>query len=62
MNSSSESFQLEESDVEGFMIDSGPKLSSEHDGLSWTSVRIGQLPIIGANWTRVSVLTILLIF
>ena len=28
------------------MIDSGPKLSLEHDGFSWTSVRIGQLPLI----------------
>ena len=29
------------------MIDCGPKLSSEHDGLSWTSARIGRLPLIG---------------
>ena len=38
------------SDVQGFMNDSGPKLSPEHDRLSWTGVRFGQLSLIGANW------------
>ena len=31
------------------MINSGPKLYPEHEGLSWMSVRIGQFPLIGAN-------------
>ena len=44
---------LEASDVQGFMINSGPKLSSEQDGLFWTSVRIGQIPLIRANWALI---------
>ena len=50
------------SDVQGFMNDSGPKLSPEHDRLSWTGVRFGQLSLIGANWTLISVFPNSLIF
>ena len=50
------------SDVQGFMIDSGPELSSEHDRLSWTRFRFGQLSLIGANWTLISVFPNSLIF
>ena len=50
------------SDVQGFMIDSGPKLSPEHDRLSWTRFRFGQLSLIGANWTLISVFPNSLIF
>ena len=50
------------SDVQGFMNDSGPKLSPEHDRLSWTGVRFGQLLLIGANWPLISVFPNLLIF
>ena len=47
-NSSSLSSQLEELDVQGFMDDSGLKSSPEHDGFTWVSGGIGQLPLIGA--------------
>ena len=50
------------SDVQGFMNNSGPKLSPEHDRLSWTGVRFGQILLIGANWTLISVFPNLLIF
>ena len=50
------------SDVQGFMIDSGPELSPEHDRLSWTRFRFGQLSLIGANWTLISVFPYSLIF
>ena len=46
-NSSILSPHPEKSDVQGFMIDSGPKLSPEHDRLSWTRFRFGQLALIG---------------
>ena len=37
------------------MIDSGPKLSPEQDGLDWTRVSLGGFALIGANWTLISV-------
>ena len=61
-NSSILSPHPEKSDVQGFMIDSGPKLSPEHDRLSWTRFRFGQLSLIGANWTLISVFPNSLIF
>ena len=50
------------SDVQGFMNDSGPKLSPEYDRLSWTGVRFGQLSLIGDNWMLISVFPNSLIF
>ena len=61
-NSSILSPHPEKSDVQGFMIDSSPKLSPEHDRLSWTRFRFGQLSLIGANWTLISVFPNSLIF
>ena len=61
-NSSILSPHPEKSDVQGFMIDSGPKLSPEHDRLSWTRFRFGQLSLIGANWMLISVFPNSLIF